>query len=196
MGLGRMEAYLAAVPRGLDGHPDCLHKGSVVRQVLKAFPIDKLPKLPDPLQQFIDNPPLPSTWVREVHSTALYLAICDAQFPSDDAYVEFSANFNRNLLRSPLYRILMLVATPNLLMKRAGMRWGALHRGSTLEVEPTGDKVFRGRVRYPTELFPVLLIQCFATAFQAAIEGSGGKNVRVTMRDRGAHQAEYDVSWE
>ena len=196
MGLGRMEAYLASIPHGLDGHPECLHKGSVTRQVLQKFPIDKLPRLPEPIQKLIDNPPLASAWVREVHATALYLAICDAHFDTDDAYVTFSADFNRNLLRSPLYRILMLVATPNLLMKRAGMRWGALHRGSTLFVEPAGDKVARGLVRYPTELFPLLLMRCFATAFQAAIEGSGGKNVQVTMRERSAQQAEYDVSWE
>lgn len=191
-----MEAYLAALPKGVHAHPECLHKGSVVRQVLKAFPIDRLPRLPEPIQKLIDEPPLPSSWVREVHAIALYLAICDAHFETDDSYVTFSANFNRKLLQGPLYRVLMWVATPNRLMNHAGMRWGALHRGSTLKVEPAGERQARGRVSYPTELFPLLLLRCFATAFQAAIEGSGGKNVRLEMRHRDPLQAEYDVFWE
>jgi Protein of unknown function (DUF2378) len=191
-----MEGYLAALPLGLDAHPNCLHKGSIMRQVLRAFPTDKLPRLPEPVQTLLNEPPLASSWVREVHATALYMAICDAHFPNDDAYVTFSADFNRKLLRSPLYRFLMFVATPNRLMHHAGLRWSALHRGSTLVVKPVGEKQARGRVTYPTELFPALLLRCFATAFQAAIEGSGGQNARLEMRLRSSHQAEYDVFWE
>ena len=196
MKLARMEAYLAALPGGVDAHPECLHKGSVTRQVLRAFPTDKLPPLPAPVQTLVREPPIASAWVSEVHATALYLAICDAHFPNDESYVTFSADFNRKLLRSPLYRVLMLVATPLRLMHHAGTRWSALHRGSTLRVEPVGEYTARGTVRYPTELFPLLLLRCFATAFQAAVEGSGGRNVRVEMLARDARQAEYDVHWE
>src|SRR3954468_10098960 len=133
--LRRMESYLEALSAGLDSHPDCHHKASITRQVLERFPTDKLPTLPAPLQELVDAPPPSSLWIPEVHATALFLAICDAQFTNDDAYVRYSLDFNRELLRSPLYRVLMFVAVPALLIPQVGKQWGALHRGSTLSAE-------------------------------------------------------------
>jgi uncharacterized protein (TIGR02265 family) len=191
-----MEAYVGALPGGLDAHPACQQKGSIVKGVLQDYPTTRLPRLPDPVQALVDEPPLASVWVSEVHATALYMAICDAHFEDDDAFVAFSGTFNRKLLRSPLYRVLMLVATPARLAHRAGMRWGALHRGSTFEIEMLAEGDARARLRYPTELFPHLMLRCFATGFQAAIEGSGGKNVRLEMGQRTPDDAEYGIHWE
>src|SRR3954447_26575263 len=133
--LRRMESYLEALSAGLDSHPDCHHKASITRQVLERFPTDKLPPLPAPLQELVDAPPPSSLWIPEVHATALFLAICDAHFESDDDYVRFSLDFNRELLRGPLYRVLMFMASPTRLVPFVGRQWGALHRGSTLAAE-------------------------------------------------------------
>jgi len=62
----------------------------IVRSVLRDYPTDRLPRLPDAVQALVDEPPLATTWVSEVHATALYMAICDAHFTDDDAYVTFS----------------------------------------------------------------------------------------------------------
>jgi hypothetical protein len=196
MTLERMEAYVAALPGGLAAHPACRQKGSVVSGFLRDTPTTRLPRLPDPVQALVDDPPLASAWVGEVHATALYMAICDAQFSDDESFVAYCGRFNRRLLRSPLYRVLMFVATPERLARHAGVRWGALHRGSTLDVALVGEGKARSTVRYPRELFPPLMLRCFATGFHAVVEGSGGKNVRLEMERRTPDQAEYVVSWE
>ncbi|MDB4971253.1 MAG: hypothetical protein JWN44_6942 [Myxococcales bacterium] len=191
-----MEAYLASLAGGLEAHPECLGKGSIARSVLAKFPIDKLPKLPGPVQALVDSPPPSSLWIPEVHANALFLAICDAQFPDDESYLAFSLDFNRALLRSALYRIVMFVASPTQLLKTAGMQWNALHRGSTMNASllVTGNAV--SQLNYPIALFPPLMVRSFATAQRAVVEGSGGKDVVVELRGHTATRAEFDVRWK
>src|SRR5262249_26365956 len=196
MALARMEAYLGGLASGLEAHPQCQQKGSIVRGVLRGFPLAGLPPRPPPVQALIEEPPLASSWVSEDYASALYLAICDAQFPDDGAYIRFSFEFNRKLLRSPLYRVLMVVATPTRLMRHAGLRWGALHRGSRFAVELSGERSAHGVLHYPPHLFPELLARCFGTAFQAAVECSGRRRSALELTRSEATSSHYKLSWE
>jgi hypothetical protein len=191
-----MEAYLATLPEGLDAHPQCRQKASIARHTLQRFVDGALPPLPAPLQALVDAPPPASLWIPEVHATALFLAICDAQFPDDDTYVARSLALNRELLQSPLYRMVMFVAAPAMLIPLAGRQWATLHRGSTLTATAlAGAGHARSEMRFPASLFPALLVRCFATAQQAVVEGSGGRDVRVELRGLTSTRADYDIFW-
>ncbi len=53
----------------------------------------------------------------------------------------------------------------------------------------------RSQLRYPAGLFPPLLVRCFATAQQAVVQGSGGRDVRVELRGHTSTRADFDVFW-
>jgi uncharacterized protein (TIGR02265 family) len=191
-----MERYLAALPQGVDSYPECAQKGAILSQALARLPGLRIEApLPAPVRELLTSPPLPSAWVPEVRTTAALLAICESHFPSEAAYLEHALQANRALLGSALYRVLMVVATPQLLLRRAALRWEALHRGSRLEMERVENDRARASLTYPPGLFAELLVRSFATAFQAAVEGAGGQAVRCEVVAFGPTRTEYEVRW-
>lgn len=125
--LPQLETYLASLPRGVDSHPQCVQKASVSREFLRFLPTGGLSgQLPEQLEDLLARRLAASAWVPEAHASALLLAIHDLHFPGDEAgFVARSYVANKELLTGPLYRVLMLVASPSYLAKNAESRWNA-----------------------------------------------------------------------
>jgi hypothetical protein len=179
----RLEAYLAAVPGGLDGHPQCLAKGALVRNAFEDRPElrGRAGELPHGLGHFLVEPPLAGEWIPEVHFVALFHALNDLLALDDAGVLARARSRNRALFDSPTYRILMAVLSPMSLLRFAGKRWDTFHRGSELEVSGASDDGVRVRVSFPPGLFDPLVLAAFGTAFAAALDLSGARGPLVTL---------------
>jgi hypothetical protein len=194
--LPRVGAYLAALPGGLESHPECVAKGSLVRNLLEGQPAVELARrVPKALRSLAAEPPMGVEWVPETHLTALYLGLADVRGMRDEDFLLFARERNRALFRSPAYRFLMEVVSPAMLVKFASQRWGNFHRGITLEVGGVSDEGVRFLLRFPEALLPPLMIRVYAQAFVAALELAKARFPDVRVEAEDARSARFIAIW-
>lgn len=168
--------YLESVPEGLASYPDVQVKGSVVRAVLTATPIE-LPRaeLPAEVGALVDEPPLPSAWVPEVHLNVLQLAYQERCSAGEwDAWVTAS---NRAIFEAPLYRVLFPVIGIERIVTGAAKRWSAFRRGTTVDVTLREAKRVELEIRFPEHLYDEALVHSMELAFCALGLVAGARDV-------------------
>ncbi len=192
-----LNAYVEHLPHGLESYPGFLQKASVYRSLLESLDRRQLgpDTLPDAVRQLIVAPPPASTWIPEAHATAFYVAMADQCFDSDEAYIAHWLKVNRSLLSSPIYRFLMAVASPVQVIKGGARRWGALHKGVTLRIAVDGKSATL-RLAFPENLLDRFVCTAYATAFQAALELSGGKGSSCALRAYEPTLATFEGRWD
>jgi hypothetical protein len=196
-GSRRLDSYLSRLPGGLDAHPACRAKGSLVRNLVDDVAAQLvLAELPAPLRSLAEDPPVETEWVPEVHFVALLLALADHRALTDLQTLAWVRERNRLMFASPLYRMLIAVASPASLLRIGAGRWANFHRGSTLEVEGIADDGVRVVLRYPPGLFDRLLLRIFAESFGVALELSRGRDPRVRLEEERPGFARYRGTWE
>ncbi len=195
--LARMEAYLSSLPGGVDAYPECQAKGILVRMLAGEEAFGWIAEqLPPPFRRLIEDPPMGSEWVPEVHYLALLYALADATGLDDDGILAGVRDRDRRMFELPAYRILMAAPSPGTLLRGADQRWGTFHRGSTLEVEGIADDGVRVGLRFPRGLFDGLHLRLFAEAFLAALDLCAAKRPRAEILEARAGYARYKLAWE
>lgn len=194
---GRLELYLSSLPGGSSAYPECQAKGILVRTLAAEQGIGVASaRLPDPFRRLLEELPVGSEWIPEVHYLALIYAVADANGMGDEAILAGVRDRHRRMFESPTYRLLMAGASPGTLLRGAGVRWANWHRGSTLEVEGIADDGVRLALRFPPGLFDGLHLRVFAEAFLAALDVSRARSPRAEIVEAGASLARYRVTWE
>jgi hypothetical protein len=191
----RVLRYLAGLPKELGSYPECVQKASVLRQFRKLAPPGWRSELPAPLEALVRDPPPLAAWIPEVHATAVYLAIVDARGWEDREFVAQSLQMNRELLQSPLYRILMTVVSPKRMVRGGTGRWKAMHPGIELSARMDGETSALFDLAFPRRMVPTLIAQCYATGFQAALERASAREVKATMLLWTDESAAYRCDW-
>lgn len=183
VGVSRVEEYLASLAGGVDAYPECAHKGEPLSVWLDRSPARGLvERLPSKLARVLKQRPMPG-WVSEVSANALYLAIRDVHFPDDASFVAHSRVCNRAVLDTPANRIVFWGTSPKGILRAAAHRWGALHRGSFIDVRmPDGTSV-DVLLRFPPRVFPEVVLLGIATGFAVALENTGARDVVFELRD-------------
>ena len=188
--------YLRGLPGGAASHPSCtVHSevfGGVVRkldEVLAATP------WPDDLQPL--RPGEGSTWLPEVHMQLLSLFLADQM--GEDAYLEWVYEDSSRIYQRPVFRHLMKLVSPTLMVMGASSRWSAMHRGTVLTASPVsreGERITTmGKLVTPPGLFPPLYARALCLGFKAAIDGARGTEVRVELATTEPTLLEFRVSW-
>jgi hypothetical protein len=197
LGLARVEAYLASLPGGVSAYPECTAKGVLVRTLVAEEAYAGLgPKLPHPFRRMIEEQPIGSEWIPEVHYQALVYALADACGQEDDAILASVRARDRRMFESPTYRLLMMASSPGALLRGIELRWGNWHRGSTLELEGIADDGVRLALHFPRGLFDGIHLRVYAESFLAALDVSQAKSPRVEIFDAGTGLARFRVAWE
>lgn len=197
MGLARVDAYLASLPEGIDSYPQCAHKGEPLAIWLRRSPTEGLgDKLPAPVAALLDPSRAFPSWVPEVHANVLYLAILEASFADDRAFLAHADQCNRAVLQTPTNRVLFWVAAPKAILRAAGQRWSSLHRGSAIEVRVAKDTSAEVDLHYPPRLFPEIVLRGTATGFLAALENAGARDVDLAVRRVDDTRAVFAASWQ
>jgi hypothetical protein len=195
--LARLEAYLSSLPGGLSAYPECQAKGILVRLLAAEERLaGAAHRLPHPFRRLVEDQPMGSEWIPEVHYQGLIYALADAAGLEDDAILASVRARDRRMFESPTYRLLMMGSAPSALVRAADLRWANWHRGSTLEVEGIADDGVRLAVRFPRGLFDGLQLRIFAESFLAALDLAQARAPRVEIMEAGAGFARYLVAWE
>jgi hypothetical protein len=186
--------YLAKLPGGLSAHPSCQAKGSVLRMYLDAYPLDaSLPDAPEELLSLGNT--AAGAWVSEVHNCAASTLIRDVYFTRDDDFYAWLKKASGALFRKPLYRLLMMVASPNLVISGADKRFTQFHRGTKLTIQQDGQSA-EVRMEYPPYLYDAFVLRQFSSAFEAAAEAAGALNCSSVWEETGRERAMVRMTWE
>lgn len=193
----RVARYLAQLPDGLASYPACTAKTSIYLAALEDHPVKPRPgTLPAALESLLVDRTAPGLRVSEVVNNALHLAIADAHFASsDDDFVAYAYAANKRLFESRLYRVLMWVASPRMVLKGAHSRWYSFHKGTDISLKHTAHSA-NITLTYPPRLHDGLMLRCFAVAFKAAAEAGNGKDVRFDLSRDHDTRAEYEGTWK
>ncbi len=193
----RVDAYLRSLPDGIDSHPTCGEKASIVHTWIAASPpLRHAELLPPAARRLLEVPPAEFVWVPVVHANALYLAIADEHFPDDDAYVAFCRDNNATLLRSSRYRTIVNVATPRAFLLAAKIGFQRLHRGTTMAISQSSPSSIAIRVSWPASAWPRLLAAALGTAWEVGVEETRlVRSARTKLESFSEVGAAYDVSW-
>ena len=195
-----MDAYLAALPGGVDAHPSAQAKGAVLRMALDDDRL-KLPPatLPPALAAHLQSPPTVNSWIPEAQFNALMLAVFDTHFAGAGGHVAYEAwilERNRLLLRKPLYRILFAVASPERILVGAEKRWAAFRRGTKMHIDGHTDTSVDLSVHYPKSLMSDLSARGLKMALRAAIELAGAREVAIGFDFVGPEATRFHGSWK
>jgi hypothetical protein len=194
----RVAAYLAHLPRGVDSFPEATGKVSVVRSFIESTNLELFEddRCPPAVAQLIRSPPPHSSWVSEVTMMAAFFALADHKHLSGAAAERWMYEQNKALLDSRMYRALVALAGPSLLMRGVQLRWNAFHRGSSLEIVEQLEKGTSLRMRFPQGVFDEFLLNGFAGAMRASLELSRARSVVVRLVEHTPRSALFHGSWE
>lgn len=185
--------YLASLPAGLDSYPECTAKVALARAFVerleRAFPVSSLDA---GLRASVDQPV--SAWMSEAASTAVFLA-ARPMFKSDEEFLRWVADGDRELLSSPLYRALFWLVGPTRVLRTGAERWARFHRGTTLRIEDAQAGEVRARLTFPRGLFPPLAIEAYARSFQIALELAGASPCTCTVESHTPLDATFVARW-
>lgn len=192
-------AFVRGLPSGFDSYPACLVKGSVMRELVltQAFAEIAL-SVPDPLKVYVEQPPIATAWVSEVHFHVMIHAVADRFAKKGQphaAFIEWVDKQNRLLFAHPLYRVIFFVMSPERLFKAADKRWSALRRGTSLEILSTGARSAEFKVTHPPRLYTPLMAEVRASSFRIAAECAGAKNPTVTLAPCPPGETRFVARW-
>ncbi len=194
--LPSLSKYLGALPHGLDSYPDARAKASLYRSVLDQSSIEDVSVLPEPLRRLVTNPAPVSAWIPEVHSHALISAVRDICFESDAAFIQHMYDRQRGLFDGRLYRILLALASPSLLLRTAALRWSTFHRGSTFSVESTTTSEARVRIDHPPHLWDDLITDALVAGLEAVLDLSGAVDTNLLITEREPSVLRLHGTWQ
>jgi hypothetical protein len=187
--------YLSRLPDGLDSHPQCQVKGSILASMLGSTPVPfSRAGLPAPLVALIDEPPLPNAWVSEVSFNALLMAHEEQLAP--DVLTAWVEARNRRLMRSPLYAVLFRVAGPERVLVGAANRWRAFRRGTELRVLDQAKGAATLLVEFPFRLYTAGIIGNITRALGAACEMAGAHNFVGEVERCSEVSARFRARWD
>lgn len=191
-------AYIARLPQGLDSHPDCQVKASLYRSTLDGRPIPRSAAelLPARLKRKVLDPDPVSAWIPEVQSLALVTAHLDVCCSSLDDFERSCYLRQRRLFDSPLYRAIVKLATPNLLLRTAALRWGALHRGTTLEIQENERGLARLSMDHPEHLWDGPTRLALTAGFRALLDLCGARHTTVEVVDASSTHMRLHGQWK
>ncbi|HSQ65923.1 MAG TPA: hypothetical protein VLM85_22030 [Polyangiaceae bacterium] len=146
----------------------------------------------------VEKPPLPFVWCSFGDMIDVDRAILEGPMGGDlEKMREFGGAIAKHDLPT-LYKVLFKVGTPRFLMKRVGIVAATYIRDSPMKGEDMSDGGVR--VVQTGKTFPYYFCGFGVCGwFEAAIELSGGKNIRVVhsaCRHRGAENCAWDNHWD
>lgn len=192
--------YISGLPKGFDGYPEQQVRGDVFASTCELVRgrVD-LSQLPQGLASHISGQDS-REWVPDTYGAALILLARDLLFESDDEAVDWFYQTNAELIRRPLYRVVMLALSPTLMLMGTSKRWGAFRKGSEMvadKAERRGDRMHaRVHLRYPPGLYPDLCLRAFGTAMRAVLDAGRAQDIQLQHQLAEFGHCIYEASWQ
>jgi hypothetical protein len=189
-------AYLARLPEGLDSYPSCLVRTEVTQLLLEKFPhvLDHpgvAPAFADRLREELGR----GEWMSEATGVAVRMVTRDSIFQNDAEYDDWALEMSRELYTRRVYRVLMYLISPSLVILGAARRWNAFRQGTTLVATPhsRGGDI---ELAFPPHLYTPLVLGGLGQAFRAALEAARARNAKITLGEAQVDRARWSVTWD
>lgn len=192
----RTAAYLAELPGGLEAYPRCRVRTAVTREITDQFPtaLDS-PGMDPAIAALIRTAIQRGEWMPEAYGMLVRLIVRDVVFQTDADYHRWYYDIAGKIFAKPVYRMLMYVVSPTLVMLGAQKRWAAFREGTTLSA-----KIDRNQgeieLKFPEKLYPELILVGFGEAFRASIVAARARNAKIDLIEAAAERARWTVSWQ
>jgi hypothetical protein len=195
----RAAAYVASLPEGLSSFATCWMNRHVLERVSEDFPdLGAGEALPPAIADFFANR-VAGNWITEATGNAIYLMIRDHCFGDDASFRAWNQKNIDRLIHNPIFRAIMVLLSPSLVVMGAAKRWGSFHQGTEMKTEPMGQAGARMQVRgtltYPPGLYDDLLLQLHCSTFLAALAAAHAGEPEVRLGHVTPGKAEYLASW-
>jgi hypothetical protein len=192
----RTAAFLAALPGGLDAYPHCRVRTAVTREIIEQFPMALDTQGIDPaVVELLRRSLNGGEWMPEAHGLIVRLLVRDVVFQNDADYHRWYYDIAAKIFAKPLYRVLMYVVSPTLVMLGAQKRWAAFREGTTLSA-----KIDRNQgeieLKFPERLYPELILVGFGEAFRASVVAARARNAKVELIEAAPERARWKISWQ
>jgi len=155
-------SYVARLPEGLDSYPSCRIRTEVTELLLRRFPrVLDHPGLSlgfaDRLRQALER----GEWMSEAMGIAVRMVARDALFQSDAEYDAWAFESSQELYTRRVYRVLMYLISPSLVILGATRRWNAFRQGTNLvsKSHANGGDL---ELAFTPHLYPPLVLGGFA----------------------------------
>lgn len=189
-------AYLRALPGGLDAYPEAQCVTDVVLTLFEDFPaLRDMDSASPRITELLRKPYKSGNWMLEAEANTILLMARDTHFRGDAAYLAWSEEMVRKVYDRPLYRVLMRILSPTLMVMGAQKRWSAFRRGTQFSVEKRGDRAYTLLLGFPQDLFNQLHLDAFGISFRVALEFAGAKDVQVPLTDSSRESGTFGLSW-
>jgi uncharacterized protein (TIGR02265 family) len=195
--LASVSTYLLQLPGGVDAHPECCVKASLLRNAMGGMVLGPEVPLPAVVRALLDHPPPVSSWVPEVHFNVIMMAIHEVHFGRGqaDAYAAWVYQQNRKLLSTALYRALFLLVSPERLLVGMEKRWGTFRKGTELSSTLRSDHDVEVLVRCPPYLYAPVAVESMCSALRAAVDCAGGRRTQIDGEHRSPAEVAYRIRW-
>ncbi len=187
--------FLAELPAGLESYPDCAARHDVVMEAVAQLR-EQHPRgfsaLADPFPPF-------HGWLADVPAVSLALAQRDLVFDTDEAWLDFVREAQARVNKKPMYRTVLKLLSPTLLLMSIGKRWATFRRGSTLQLQglERGERIVATlELAYPAGLFPPLLIQAQRVRIEDVLRANGLKELDSEVIPVNASSTELRFAWK
>ena len=192
----RLAAYLRFLPEGLASYPGCQAKGALVRAILDREPLADVSDdaLPAEVRGLITTPPANSAWVSDLVFFGALLALADYRRMDDARYRAWLHEANNRLFKGPVYRALLSLTSPGVMLTLCSSTWSTLHRGTTLKVADSGKGFAVADLTFPERAYDRAVLVAIEVALQVALEQSSVKPVMATTAST-ATSARFEARW-
>jgi hypothetical protein len=192
----RTAAYLAALPGGLDAYPHCRVRTAVTREITDQFPkVLDGPGIDPAIVELLRGSIQRQEWMPEAHGMLFRLLVRDVSFQTDADYHRWYYEIAGKIFAKPLYRVLMYVVSPTLVMLGAQKRWAAFREGTTLSAK-IDRNVGEIELKFPEKLYTELILVGFGEAFRASVVAARARNAKVELIEVAAERARWKASWQ
>ena len=93
-------------------------------------------------------------------------------------------------------RLLLWAASPRAILRATSLRWGSLHRGSTLDARTPDERSAEITLAFPPRLLPEIVLRGNGEGISVALEGAGARDVEVDLRNVKPSRAVFYARWE
>ncbi len=192
----RVDAYLAALPAGVDSYPECRVKSETLRDLLERLILADVKQSPIDLAMLACNE---TVWLPEVQANTLLHLSRDTIFESDTAFMAWSRENMLRLWARPTYRLLMYMAPPEEAALGAAKRWSTFHTGSWLAASPMARRGGRNTITltltFPPRLFDAYLLEYLGVVYRTVLDSTRAKDGLMHVRPLADTKAEFLASW-
>jgi hypothetical protein len=168
-----------------------------VRAIVDCEPLADVPDgaLPPEVRRLINTPPTNSAWIPDTVYFGAVLALADYRRMDNARYRGWLREANRRLFQSPVYRVLLSLTSPGVLLTLCSSTWGTMHRGTTLKIVDSGKGVGAAELTFPERAYDRAVIEAIEVGLLVALERSNVKAPAVTTRAITATSARFEAHW-